>query len=75
VDQNQPPKFNEDDGDDVEGGDLDAKFLVCDFHEKKTKLDVVLYVIFYETPCEGCASHVLEENFRTDGVEVDFLVL
>jgi hypothetical protein len=49
--------------------------LVCDFQEKKIKLDVVLYVIFYETPYEGCASHVLEENFRTDGVEVDFLVL
>jgi len=41
VSWNKPLKFDEDDD---EGEDLDT--LICNVHEKRTKLDVVLKVIF-----------------------------
>ena len=37
----QPLKSNKDDEHDVEVKDLNAKLLVCDVHEKGTKIDVV----------------------------------
>jgi len=40
MDLNEPSKFGEDYKDDVEGGVLDLKFLVCDVHDKGTKLDM-----------------------------------
>jgi hypothetical protein len=51
MDWNQPSKFNEDDKNDSEGGNLDAKLFICDVHEKRTKLDV----IFNEANCNGYA--------------------
>ena len=71
----QPLRFDEDDEDDVKKDDLDAKFMVCDVHEMRTKLVVVSEVIFNETHYKGRSSHVLEENFRIDRVKVDVFVL
>jgi hypothetical protein len=51
MDWNQPSKFNEDDKNDSEWGNLDAKLFICDVHEKRTKLDV----IFNEANCNGYA--------------------
>jgi hypothetical protein len=67
----QPLRFDEDD---VKEYDLNAKFMVCDVHEMRTKLVVVSEVIFNETHYKGRSSHVLEENFRI-GVKVDVFVL
>ena len=64
----QPLRFDENDEDDVKEYDLNAKFMVCDVHEMRTKLVVVSEVIFNET------HYVLEENFRI-GVKVDVFVL
>ena len=71
MDFNEPSKFDEDYKDDVEGGVLDLKFLVCDVHDKGTKLDMATEVIFYEACCEGCVSYVIKKNFRIDRVKVD----
>jgi len=71
MDLNEPSKFGEDYKDDVEGGVLDLKFLVCDVHDKGTKLDMATEVIFYEACCEGCVSYVIKKNFRIDRVKVD----
>ena len=43
MDWNQPLKLDKDDD---EGEDLDTKFLIYNVHEKGTRLDVVLKVIF-----------------------------
>jgi hypothetical protein len=51
MDWNQPSKFNEDDKNDFEGGNLYAKLFICDVHGKRTKLDV----IFNEANCNGYA--------------------
>ena len=42
MEQNQTPKFDEDDENDGKGEDLNAKFLFSDLHEKRTKLDAVV---------------------------------
>ena len=42
MDQNQTSKFDKDDENDGKGEDLNAKFLISDLHEKRTKLDVVM---------------------------------
>jgi hypothetical protein len=43
--------------------------------KKKTKLFVTSKVIFDEIYYEKYASHVLKDNFRIDGIEVNVLVL
>jgi len=39
-------------------------------HEKQTKLNVVLKVIFYESYCRGCVLYVLGENYVINKVKV-----
>lgn len=58
MDLNQPSKFKEDYEDNAKVEYLDVKLLVCDDYEKRTKLDVVLEVIFDKAHCKGHISHV-----------------
>ena len=54
---------------------MDSNFDSEIIHEKGTKLDVVLEVIFDETYYGGCALYVLKENSGIDEVKVDVLRL
>jgi hypothetical protein len=49
--------------------------LVCDVHDKGTKLDIAIEVIFYEACCEGCVLHAIKKNFRIDRVKVNVDVI
>jgi len=76
VDLNQPPKLDEDRKDDVEGEDLDPKFLICDVRANGIKLDVVLKVyFFYKTCCERYTSHMFKEDFGIDEVIINVIIL
>ena len=42
MDQNQTSKFDKDDENDGKGEDLNAKFLISELHEKRTKLKILI---------------------------------
>jgi hypothetical protein len=75
MDLNEPLKFDENYKDDVEEGVLDLKFLVCDVHDKKRKLDIAAEVIFYKACCEGCVSHVIKRILELTGSKLMSILL